>query len=805
MSAAVEVARDITGGVAGAVQDVGRAAGSAASSAIATVRGVTGSAYDAIGSAAQKVGNTVEAILNNPKQLAAVAISIAFPTAAPAIGEWILGAELAASIGAAGTAAVGNICLNTAMNGGDVGQAVKTTALQYAGNIGSQKLTEIVKNADIVPDAFAKNVGTTTTYAAIQAAQGKDPTVALLTGGANACAQLLVQEVPGFSEMPKATQDAITRATAGVIQGKPGVAINEAINFAANFAKDEYKSYKEANDNGFGYDATSWKDAKQIGITNPQDYQYAKTIGAENPYDLQVGKAIGARDNFDLTLAKDIGLFSSNDFNYAKQLGVNNKDDFDLAKDIGAQNALDIDYAKQLGIDTSQEFRYARNLGVNNVDDLNFAKSVNAADATDLNIAKEYGIIDKDTMSQYSDFLRRGQDKSSEIDIAGEDGTQLTIDNEGNLKKYSYIGYDGKPIDITDEVTNVASKANGYQIRGDDGSILTINADGTVSATEAPDDPTGVNKPSPYAKLLGIAQQTRAAAQATEQGGVNQATQEAVARMRANPYNKTGYQVTAQDIAGILPLFMQEETIYPRASTEGGEESPLAQVQTPEDSDLNYLADLGGKPNYLGALDRGSETGGAQVEPGKDAGAASRGAVFGPPVGTGGGGASFDRYTTSGPMEPFGGGASYGQSSINDIYKMLQSPSAGGQVSSDVLQSLRSAGLQDQSDAETQRLLAAQGPVAIGKPVPPKPAATPPQMATMPAGQPALPALANPALMNPAAPSADPLKQLQEYASMASATGGETINSLLKYILSPGSTPKGTTAYKDMFGNIRIR
>lgn len=794
MSAAVEVARDITGGAAEAVQGVGRAAGSAASSAIAAVRGVTGSAYDAIGAAAQKVGNTVEAVLNNPKALAAVAVSIAFPGAAPALGEYILGAELAATVGAAGTAAVGNMCLNTAMNGGDVGQAVKTTALQYVGNVGSQKLTEIVKNAEIVPEAFAKNVGTTTTYAAIQAAQGKDATIALLTGGANACAQVIAQEIPGFSELPKTTQDQITRATASAIQGNGTGVLNAAIDFGTTFAKDEYKAYKEANDNGFGYDATSWKEAKQIGITNPQDYQYAKTIGAENPYDLQVGKAIGAKDNFDLTLAKDIGLSSSDDLNYAKQVGVNNKDDFNLAKDVGAQSSVDIDFAKQLGIDTSQDLNYARSLGLNNADDFNFAKTVNAADTTDLNIAKEYGIGDKETLSQYSDYLRRGQDRSSEITIAGEDGTQMTVDNEGNLKKYTYVGYDGKPIDITDEVTNVASKANGYQIRGDDGSILTVNADGTVTATEAPDDPTGVNKPSPYAKLLGIAQQNRTATQATEQGGVNQATQEAAARMRANPLNKTGYQVTAQDIAGILPMFMGQETIYPNAAPSGEGESPLAEVQA--DEGVNYLADMGGKPSYLGDLEQGSATQGAQTQPGKDAGAASRGAVFGPPVGTGGGGAGFDRYTTSGPMEQSGGGAGYGQSSINDIYKILQGQSGqSSQVTSDLLQSLRAAGLQDQSDAETQRLLSAQGPVAIGKPVAPKVPAATPQMGMMPAGQPAVPSLAN-----PAAPSVDPMKQLQEYAAMASAAGGETINSLLKYILAPGTKPKGTEAYKDSYG-----
>ena len=262
MSYAARKTRQVTGGVAEGIQSAGSALGSAASSAIASVRGVTGAAYDAIGAAAQKVGNTVEAILKNPKSLAAVAIGIAFPGAAPFIGESILGAELAASIGAAGTAAVGNMCLNTAMNGGDVGQAVKTTALQYAGNIGSAKLTKIVKNADLVPDAFAKNIGDTTTYAAIQAAQGKDPTVALLTGGANACAQMLTQEIPGFSAMPKDVQTAVTKATASALQGKSGGAVNAAIDFATKFAKDEYNSYKDANDNGFGYDPTSWKDAR---------------------------------------------------------------------------------------------------------------------------------------------------------------------------------------------------------------------------------------------------------------------------------------------------------------------------------------------------------------------------------------------------------------------------------------------------------------------------------------------------------------------------------------------------------------
>lgn len=778
MSYVFRQARAVTGGL----YDVG-------SSAIAAVRGVTGDTYDAIGRAAQKVGNTVEAVLSNPKALAAVAISVAFPGAAPAIGEWILGAELAATVGAAGTAAVGNMCLNTAMNGGDVGQAVKTTALQYAGNVGSQKLTEIVKNADIVPDAFAKNIGTTTTYAAIQAAQGKDPTVALLTGGANACAQVIAQEIPGFTELPKTTQEQITRATAAAIQGNSTGVLNAAIDFGVKFAKDEYNAYKEANNNGFGYDAAAWKDAKAIGVTDLKDYQYAKEIGADNPYDLQVGKAIGAKDNFDLQLAKDIGLSTADDFNYAKQIGVSNKEDFDLAKDIGAQNALDIDFAKQLGIDTSQDFGYARNLGVNNAEDFNFAKQVGAQDLTDLNVAKQYGITDKDTLDQYSDFLGRGTEIASTNTIQGANGDELTIDNEGNVVKYTY-GTGENQVDLTEEVAK-AARSGGYTLRGDDGSTITINPNGTVSAMEAPEDqylPSGQKKPSvSYASLIKQAAQNRAITQKSEQGGINEATIAASERMKASPLNKTGYQVTQEDIAGLIPLLLGDGS--QQQVTQGeSEDSGLAEIDPtgPSNEDINFLGNLGGRPSYLGSLEREQPTEGAQVEPGKDAGAVTRGATFGPPVGVGGGGAGFDRYTSSGPVDPFGGGAGSGQYGL---------PSGGV----DIIKTLQSAGLQDQSDAETQRLLNAQGPVAIGRiPPPVKPTGLPAPVA--PVAAPAATALA--AQAN--AP-VDPLKQLQEYAGLAGTAGSETVNSLLKYLLSTGSKPRGTEAYKDMFGNIRTR
>ena len=60
MSYAARKTRQVTGGVAEGIQSAGSALGSAASSAIASVRGVTGAAYDAIG---QWTDSNVEARL----------------------------------------------------------------------------------------------------------------------------------------------------------------------------------------------------------------------------------------------------------------------------------------------------------------------------------------------------------------------------------------------------------------------------------------------------------------------------------------------------------------------------------------------------------------------------------------------------------------------------------------------------------------------------------------------------------------------------------------------------------------------
>ena len=166
------------------------------------------------------------------------------------------------------------------------------------------------------------------------------------------------------------------------------------------------------------------------------------------------------------------------------------------------------------------------------------------------------------------------------------------------------------------------------------------------------------------------------------------------------------------------------------------EDSGLAQVEVggAPTADINYLAGLGERPSYLGTLEKQPYEG-SQNEPGKDAGARTEGPT--PPPGMekniGGGGGYGQKYVTSGPLGGGGGGAT----NISDIMSMLRSQGGISQYGSQrdaetnrLLQTLQSAGLQDQSNAETQRLLSAQGPVAIGQ-IP---------MRAQPVGLPAMPA-----------------------------------------------------------------
>ena len=124
---AVEAARGFTGAAADAINLT-------AGNAIDVARAITGGTAESIQKVASKTGQTIEAIASDPRKLAAVAILIAFPGAAAAVGEFLLPEALTAGMGATAAATtqaiVGQTVINAALNKGDVDAALKAALIQ---------------------------------------------------------------------------------------------------------------------------------------------------------------------------------------------------------------------------------------------------------------------------------------------------------------------------------------------------------------------------------------------------------------------------------------------------------------------------------------------------------------------------------------------------------------------------------------------------------------------------------------------------------------------------------------------------
>jgi hypothetical protein len=186
----------------------------------------------------QPVKNTVEAIVEDPKKLAAVALAVTFPGA---------GAALGAQLGLTGVAAqvVGQTLINTTLNGGDVKSAVIGAALPLVGNVGAEAIGQTLTNSNItgtLNTVVTKAVTQGTTAALL----GKDPLAAFVLGGASAGVSLITQDIPGFNELPDVAKNAVnTAVVAQISKGDVGSAvttsiINDAISYATK-AIDDYK------------------------------------------------------------------------------------------------------------------------------------------------------------------------------------------------------------------------------------------------------------------------------------------------------------------------------------------------------------------------------------------------------------------------------------------------------------------------------------------------------------------------------------------------------------------------------------
>lgn len=186
----------------------------------------------------QPVKVMAEAIIDDPKKLAAVALAVAFPGA---------GAFLGTQLGLTGVAAkvAGQALINTVLNGGDVKAAVIGAVLPVAGDAAAAAVSGTLTNSGVIG-----NLNTVITRAVSQgttaALLGKDPAAAFLLGGVSAGVAAVTEMVPGFLELPQAAQNAITTAAtakfAGVDVGDAVTVslVNDAMNFAIN-KMDEFK------------------------------------------------------------------------------------------------------------------------------------------------------------------------------------------------------------------------------------------------------------------------------------------------------------------------------------------------------------------------------------------------------------------------------------------------------------------------------------------------------------------------------------------------------------------------------------
>jgi hypothetical protein len=228
-----------TAGVSKALADFDHAVGVSAVSREAT-------------NAAKAIGSTVEAVANDPRKLAAVAIMVAFPGAASAIGSYLLPASVAAAYPTM-AAIIGQTALNAATNGGDVRSAVAGALIAQ----GAPQLTKYIADSyatDGISKAVTNWAAKATTDVGIATALGKDPTSALIFSGAKAATDLVLDKTDikeALSTLPKEASSALKAAiTAKVMNIDPSKAVaQDLINSVIRNAQVMVKVQEYTNNN----------------------------------------------------------------------------------------------------------------------------------------------------------------------------------------------------------------------------------------------------------------------------------------------------------------------------------------------------------------------------------------------------------------------------------------------------------------------------------------------------------------------------------------------------------------------------
>jgi len=191
----------------------------------------------------QPVLNTVEAVIEDPKKLLTVGLSVLAPG---------IGTALGGAMGLSGTVAtlVGNAAVNTALNGGDIKAGIMAAAIPVVG----KELAGTAASAFIdsgMDKALAESAGKVVAGTGIATVQGKDPLSALISGGLSEGTAAITRDIPGFGDLPEAAKRSINAAVATELAGGDGTqsAINAAMNVGVN-SLAEYTNSLTAGNSG---------------------------------------------------------------------------------------------------------------------------------------------------------------------------------------------------------------------------------------------------------------------------------------------------------------------------------------------------------------------------------------------------------------------------------------------------------------------------------------------------------------------------------------------------------------------------
>ena len=437
----------------------------------------------------QPVKNTIEAIIEDPKKLAAVALAVAFPGAGAALGSALgLGTGVVAQV-------AGQALINATLNGGDVKAAVIGAVLPIAGKEIAGTLSTTLTNSEIT-GTLNKVITRAVTQGTTAAILGKDPLSAALLGGVTAGVNAIVPDIPGYNDLPQAAKNAVSSAIATKLTGgNVGAAITDSlITDAIDYAKNEVVTYQKRGDAikslsdagvNFGEDYSSLSEEQKavvdsIAKSKSQPVaiaQYKDSLYTDENEALEMARAVLGREPSEFELMEFIGIPESNTKSLLENIRYD-ESTFD-------SNELAETYKARYGVEPPKEF----------LESPEAFDMLGRSDAQAANLLNDYYVRDKNVTTfeeAQSIWERTGNTRPMTTDelaaIAG--GNELTAEL---FAKHAYnlddTIYNGRDFETVEEAAEGAKKVGMTEFFGPDGQIYKV-----LSPVESSDEPTPVKE-----------------------------------------------------------------------------------------------------------------------------------------------------------------------------------------------------------------------------------------------------------------------------------------------------------------------